>query len=154
MKIITEDGFKYTKKNLKMEGMVICRTNVKNLLIARKYVKRRESEQNLKFRNKVIITKIIWKMISEGFKDDCCEYVKLLKRYARKNREKIRFYNKYIIFCLIIEYYFQSYKPDFENIATIEEFFKKNNKMSLKDFVKKGILRRVYGYEMIKEKVL
>jgi len=123
MKIITEDGFKYNKKNLKMEGMVICRTNVKNLLISRKYVKPRESEQNLKVKNRVRITKIIWRMISEGFKEDCCEYVKLLKLYTRKIREKIRFYNKYIIFCLIIELYFQSYKPDFEKIATIEEFF-------------------------------
>ncbi len=122
MKIRTADGYVYSKKTLKMEGMIICRTAVKNLLIARRYAKPKITEHHHLMGRKMFVASILWCLSSEEVKEECRQKVRYLKRYCRKNREKIKYYSAVSVFRQMIEEFLDENIEVLDRIEIIERY--------------------------------
>ncbi len=115
MKIITAEGYVYSKKTLKLEGMIVSRTNVKKLLIARRYRKPKITEHNKLTGRKMIIAGMLWRLCSEEMKEEYRQKLKQMKRNCKENREKIKYYSAMSLFRKMIESQLE------ENIEVLEQ---------------------------------
>jgi len=144
MKIYVKTGYNYRRKRIKLEGMIVSRTNVKRLLVARKYKVPRLTNQNEMFRIRGEVSRIIWNMLPEVIKEECRDFVEILRERTIRKRDRLRYYNCFTIFSMVLNDFFSRRKVEGDIVSLVEEFFKEYNKERIESLLQKwGKCRRI-----------
>jgi len=140
MKVYLKNGRSINSRPLRVEGMVLQGSRLKDVLIARrnKGAGRNLQNERLKELNKPI--SIIWKMMSEEFKGECRRYAEMYKKHSRKRGR--RYMNGYKVYLKIVHFYIKKSGLESNIMKLVRGFYRYYNNCTIEEMMEAGSLQK------------